>query len=239
MKFRVRLLPATIFVAALLLSVRVGGFWDRLEIEMGNSSAAQQASTGGRAKSSADSKSAAGTKSDRKRASKPTKTAAAGKSQKNQGAKTDESAEHDFDPDDLSEAEIKVLQELSKRRVQLDQRERNIDMRAGLLKAAEKRIAEKITQLKALQASLKTKIKDRDEKTEPQMESLVKIYEKMKAKDAARIFAKLDLDILLDVIRRMKEAKSAPILAAMDPSRAKDVTVELARRSRGNALPGR
>lgn len=239
MKFRMRLLPATIFAAALLLSVRVGGFWDRLEIEMGSSSLAQQASTGDRARSSAASNSAAGTNSARKRASKPTKKAAAGRNPKNQGAKTSESAERDFDPDELTEAELKVLQELSKRRTQLDQRERNIDMRAGLLKAAEKRIEEKITQLKALQASLNSKIKKRDEKTDPQMKSLVKIYEKMKAKDAARIFARLDLDILLEVIRRMKEAKSAPILAAMDPSKAKEVTVELARRNRADAIPGR
>ena len=131
---------------------------------------------------------------------------------------------------------IKVLQELSNRRVQLDQRERNIDMRTGLLKAAEKRIEEKLTQLKALQASINTKIKERDEKIEPRMQSLVKIYEKMKAKDAARIFAKLDLDILLEVIQRMKEAKSAPILAAMDPTRAKEVTMLLARQNQGNGI---
>jgi flagellar motility protein MotE (MotC chaperone) len=112
-------------------------------------------------------------------------------------------------------------------------------MRTGLLKAAEKRIEEKLTQLKALQASINTKIKERDEKVEPRMQSLVKIYEKMKAKDAARIFAKLDLDILLEVIQRMKEAKSAPILAAMDPTKAKEVTVQLARQSRDTGIPGR
>ncbi len=239
MKYRLRLLPATIFAAALLLTVRVGGFWDRLEIEMGSSSVAQQASTGDNAKSSADSNSAAGAKSDRNRAGKPARKATAGKSRKNQGAKAIEAAEREFDPDELTEAELKVLQELAKRRAQLDQRERNIDMRGGLLKAAEKRIEEKITQLKALQASLSTKIKAGGEETDPQIKSLVKIYEKMKAKDAARIFAQLDLDILLKVIRRMKEAKSAPILAAMDPSRAKEVTVELARRSKGEAISGR
>ena len=36
----------------------------------------------------------------------------------------------------------------------------------------------------------------------------------------------------------MKEAKSAPILAAMSPSRAKDVTVELARRQDSNVTFG-
>lgn len=247
MKIRVRLLPITIFAAALLLSVRVGGLWDRLDIEMGSSSVAQQASAGKSAKSALEPKSGAdrkaGKKSARKTAPKsdrkPARKTAGGKSRKNQAAKTDEPEIRELDPDELTAAELKVLQELSNRRAQLDQRERNIDMRTGLLKAAEKRIEEKLVQLKALQASISRKIKERAEKTGPRMQSLVKIYEKMKAKDAARIFAKLDLDILLEVIKGMREAKSAPILAAMDPTKAKEVTVELARQSQGDGIPGR
>lgn len=247
MKIRVRLLPITIFAAALLLSVRVGGLWDRLDIEMGSSSVAQQASAGKGAKSALEPKSGAdrkaGKKSARKTAPKsdrkPARKTAGGKSRKNQAAKTNETEIRELDPDELTAAELKVLQELSNRRAQLDQRERNIDMRTGLLKAAEKRIEEKLVQLKALQASISRKIKERAEKTGPRMQSLVKIYEKMKAKDAARIFAKLDLDILLEVIKGMREAKSAPILAAMDPTKAKEVTVELARQSQGDGIPGR
>jgi flagellar motility protein MotE (MotC chaperone) len=56
---------------------------------------------------------------------------------------------------------------------------------------------------------------------------LVKIYEAMKPKDAAGIFNSLDIGILLQVMQRMKEAKTAPILAAMEPSRAQDVTAAL------------
>ena len=52
----------------------------------------------------------------------------------------------------------------------------------------------------------------------------------MKPKDAARIFEELDLEVLLQVVQRMKEAKVAPILAAMDPKRATEVTTRLAER---------
>ena len=52
----------------------------------------------------------------------------------------------------------------------------------------------------------------------------------MKPKDAARIFEQLDMVVLLDVIERMKERKSAPILAKMKPQRAKEITLELAQR---------
>ena len=50
----------------------------------------------------------------------------------------------------------------------------------------------------------------------------------MKAKDAARIFNTLDVDVLLNVISRMSERKSAPILAEMDADRARTVTILLA-----------
>jgi flagellar motility protein MotE (MotC chaperone) len=50
----------------------------------------------------------------------------------------------------------------------------------------------------------------------------------MKPKDAARIFEKLDMETLLLVAERMKERKLAPIMAKMDPTKAKDITEELA-----------
>ena len=58
----------------------------------------------------------------------------------------------------------------------------------------------------------------------------------MKPKDAARIFEELDMAVLLDVIERMKERKTAPILAQMNPRRAKAITLELAQR---RGLPGK
>jgi flagellar motility protein MotE (MotC chaperone) len=60
----------------------------------------------------------------------------------------------------------------------------------------------------------------------------VKIYETMKPKDAAPIFEQLEMAILLDVIERMKEAKVAPIIAAMDPQKAKSLTTDLVKRRR-------
>jgi flagellar motility protein MotE (MotC chaperone) len=52
----------------------------------------------------------------------------------------------------------------------------------------------------------------------------------MKPKEAARIFEQLDLPVLLDVLERMKETKTSPILASMEPSKAKAVTLALAAR---------
>ena len=54
--------------------------------------------------------------------------------------------------------------------------------------------------------------------------------EKMKPKEAARIFDQLEIDVLLKVIDRMKSTKTAPVLAAMAPERAKELTMRIAER---------
>lgn len=131
---------------------------------------------------------------------------------------------------EMTDEELVLLQSLSQRREELEQRAREIDEREVLLKAAEQRIEQRIGELENLQASIEGLLVQHDEQTETQMQSLVKIYESMKPKDAARIFEELDMEVLLEVIERMKERKTAPILANMDPQRAKAVTLELAQR---------
>ena len=69
------------------------------------------------------------------------------------------------------------------------------------------------------------------------MNSLVKIYEAMKPKDAARIFEQLDIDTILLVAERMKERRLAPVMAQMNPEKAKDITIKLSK-LRELPLPG-
>jgi len=129
----------------------------------------------------------------------------------------------------FSPAELQVLEHLSERRQELDAWGERLDMRERVLAATEKRIDEKIGSLKQLEARIEKLLKQHDEEAERQLKSLVKVYENMKPKDAARIFEQLEMDILLDVTQGMREAKMAPVLAAMNAEKAKALTVELAR----------
>lgn len=130
---------------------------------------------------------------------------------------------------ELSPAELDVLQQLAERRKSLDERERAIAERGSLLQAAEARIDQKIQDLRDLRVTLEQLTKLRDEQEERKILSLVKIYETMKPKDAARIFQELELETLLLVVDRMKERKLAPVLAEMNPNKAMEITVELAK----------
>lgn len=146
-------------------------------------------------------------------------------------AKTDAAKPvHSGEEDQFSDAELNTLQSLAKRREELDDREKALDTREGMLQAGEKRVDTKIVELKDLQAKIQGLLKSYNEQEAAKLKSLVKIYENMKPKDAAPIFEQLDMDVLLDIVDRMKEAKVAPVLAQMNPAKAKEITDELARR---------
>jgi len=132
------------------------------------------------------------------------------------------------DGDTGSAAEVDVLASLSKRRAELDNRARALDMRENVLAATEKRVDEKIATLKQLQAQVTTLIGQRDTAQEKQVTALVKTYSAMKPKDAARIFDGLSDDVLVPVAQEMKSDALAPVLAAMSPSAAQKLTVKLA-----------
>jgi len=131
-----------------------------------------------------------------------------------------------------SAAEIDVLQSLAKRRDELDKREKKIAEREALLDAAGQEVDHKIAELNKLKGEIEALLGKQQKMQEDRIESLVKMYETMKPKEAATIFNTLDLDVLLTVLGRMNERKAAPILAAMDPEKARLVTIRLAEQRR-------
>jgi flagellar motility protein MotE (MotC chaperone) len=135
-----------------------------------------------------------------------------------------------LDPILFSQSEIELLQNLSTRRKEIDQREQEVKQREVLLAAAEKRLEGKIAELKDVQTQIEGLIRKYNAQQEAEIKRLVTIYEGMKPKDAARIFDQLDLTVLLGILERMRESKSSPIIAQMTPERAKEITTQIAQR---------
>lgn len=128
----------------------------------------------------------------------------------------------------FSKSEVTVLESLSARREELDRRAKLLDTREQLLNAAEKRVEERIAELKDIEARINARIGAQDEQNENRLAGVVSMYETMKPKDAARIFERLDMGVLLEVAKRMEPRKLSAVLAQMDPVSAQDLTVELA-----------
>ncbi|HKA77305.1 MAG TPA: flagellar protein FlbB [Pseudolabrys sp.] len=130
-----------------------------------------------------------------------------------------------------SPGERAVLERLQTRRQELDTRNRELEMRESLLKAAEKRLEEKVTELKDTEGRINTAMGTRDQTETQRFKGIVSMYENMKAKEAARIFERLDLKILVDVSTQISPRKMSEILAQMSPDSAERLTVELANRA--------
>jgi len=135
----------------------------------------------------------------------------------------------------VSQTELDVLQSLGERRAELDRRNDELQQREVLLKATEQRINDKIAQLQAMEKSISDTVKKHDDENDAKIKNLVKIYETMKPKEAARIFEQLDMPVLIEVAGHMKEMKLAPVLASMDAGKAKALTLALADRKPAQA----
>ncbi len=138
----------------------------------------------------------------------------------------------------VSDSERLLLLDLRARRTQMEAQDQALSTRETVLAAAEKRIAERVEQLSALQARLEALDGTRRERDDANWRGLVKTYETMRPRDAAAILNDMDMPVLLQVLDRMKEAKAAPVLAAMLPDRARSATAGLAAmRTRSTAPP--
>jgi flagellar motility protein MotE (MotC chaperone) len=135
-----------------------------------------------------------------------------------------------------SPGERAILESLHDRRQQLETRSHELDMRESLLKAAEKRIEAKVAELKGVETRVKTEMGNRDEAEAKRLKSLIIMYENMKPKDAARIFDRLTMTILVDVSTHMNPRAMSAILAQMTPEAAERLTVELANRASGQPM---
>ena len=133
-----------------------------------------------------------------------------------------------FDSDfDYSDIKMKLFEDLTERRKVLEKQERELSMREALLTAAEQELESKYKELTSLKVEMEELLGVQSEEESKRVVSLVKIYEGMKPKQAARIFNTLDMDVLLQVVSKMSERKSAPVLASMNPERARQVTIQL------------
>ena len=132
-----------------------------------------------------------------------------------------------------SPGERAVLERLQDRRQELDTRSRELEMRESLIKAAEKRLEAKVGELKDVESRVNTAVGNRDKAEAERFKSIVAMYENMKSKDAARIFDRLDLKILVEVSTQMNPRKMSEILAQMTSEGAERLTVELASRASG------
>jgi flagellar motility protein MotE (MotC chaperone) len=135
------------------------------------------------------------------------------------------------DPARPSSAERAILERLVERRQELDAKARELELRENLLKAAEKNLEAKLAALKAKETGPNGQRKDEVEAA--RFKGLITMYETMKPKEAAKIFDRLDIKVLVEVAGQINPRRMSEIMAQMSPEAAERLTMEFA--SRGDA----
>ena len=203
-KFKIRLLPIFIFVAALTLSIKINNAYDLYKSTQSSVSISTNHALAEEAKNS-------------KETAELTDVL-----QKGTPANAEVAPVNAF-----TNSEIMILQELAERREALDARAKEIDKRAIQLKVAEKEIDKKLLQMKEYEQRLSKLITQYSTKEQENVNALVKHYSSMKPKDAARIFNTMDLDITVAILKGMKPSTSSAILSSMNSERVQAITAEL------------
>jgi flagellar motility protein MotE (MotC chaperone) len=143
-----------------------------------------------------------------------------------------------FHPEDtpsaVSPSERAILERLQARRQELEARAREIDIRESLLKEAEKRIESKVGEMKAIEAKNAAVNDQKAEAENTRFKGIVTMYENMKPKDAAKVFDRLEMPVLLEIAAQIAPRKMSDIMGQMQPDAAERLTVELARRASGD-----
>jgi len=124
----------------------------------------------------------------------------------------------------LTPNDIKVLESLFNYREKLKQKANEVVKKEDGLHIIETRIQQQLVELNRIKNEISGLIDRHTEQEEKKLALLVKIYENMKPDQAAQIFNTLAEERVLALLQRMKEAKTAAIMANMNPSQASYLT---------------
>lgn len=136
-------------------------------------------------------------------------------------------------PEPIPASERAILERLAARRDTLKQRSEALDLREQLLGTAERKLEEGVDTLKQGEDKADGSGSQRAEAERTALKNIVTMYETMKPKDAARVFDRLTLDVLVPIVLAMNPRKMAEVLALMQSEPAEKLTVALANRARG------
>lgn len=131
----------------------------------------------------------------------------------------------------FTETEVQLLQELDVRRIELDRREQALRVRERLVGLAEQEVETRLDKMVNLQEELNALMESLSQKEEGELMQLAKIYEEMRAGNAAVVLDKIDDKIVFDLFKRMDRKSTAKIMGSMSPAKARRVSQMLAEKA--------
>lgn len=112
------------------------------------------------------------------------------------------------------------LFKLADRKKQLDQREEELNKVAAQIEKQKVEITEKLAKLEEVRNKISSALEEKIKADDGKVETLVQMYTNMKPLQAAQIFEKLDEDLVIEILGRMKKKSAADILNLIKPEKA-------------------
>ena len=111
-----------------------------------------------------------------------------------------------------------IAQELERRTLELDEREKNLTQKDDRMKALEDELLQKESELRKLKDTISERLAEIKTKEDENLDKLAKAYASAKAKSAAEIIIKMDLDKAVQLFLRMSSMTAGKIMSAMGKS---------------------
>lgn len=124
-----------------------------------------------------------------------------------------------------------LLAAIRERTTTLQQQELQLADRRQTLAVVEKKVAEQILAMNEAETKLAATLAIADEATEKDLARLTAVYENMKPKNAADIFAGMDIRFAAGFLARMRPDAAANILAGLPTDKAYAISLTIAGRN--------
>lgn len=126
---------------------------------------------------------------------------------------------------------LALAEALSQREARLRTQEMAIEERRAALDLADTAIAQRMAALEQAEAALRATLALADGAAEADLARLTAVYQSMKPKEAAALFARMDAQFAAGFLGRMSPETAAAVLSAMEPDAAFAMTTLLATRN--------
>lgn len=124
-----------------------------------------------------------------------------------------------------------MFEDLKLRETKLRRREDSIAAREQAVALAGQEVERRIAALQKAEEKLAATIEQADKAAETDVARLVAVYERMKPKDAAALFAEMEPDFAAGFLTRMRPEAAAAVMAGLDPKVAYAISVHFAGRN--------
>ena len=160
---------------------------------------------------------------------------AAGGAEEPKKKETDKAQDAPMAEPQICEVPEDVFAEITRERALLADERKALLEREAKIQLGQDKLQSEAQQLQTLKAALEGLLAKVEAQQNEDVDRLVNLYRNMKPKSAAGIINELDMEASVLVLATMSERDAAPILANLDPARARAISKIILERSK---LPG-